>query len=61
MQTAQKGAIDPQSSIKLRLFIFTFARNISLQTLLNQDITGSPERQQETSLPPERSRAGSFD
>ena len=34
---------------KLRLFIFVLARNIFLQPMLNQYITGAPKGQQETS------------
>ena len=41
---------------KLRLFIFKFTRNLLLQPLLNQYITGTPEGQQETS--PKRDEAG---
>jgi hypothetical protein len=41
---------------KLRPFIFVFTRNLFLQPLLNQYISGSPMGQQETS--PERNEAG---
>jgi hypothetical protein len=49
-------AQDPTRFEKLRLFIFIFARNLLLQPLLNQYITGTPKGQQETS--PERNEAG---
>jgi hypothetical protein len=38
------------------MFIFMFTRNLLLQPLLNQYITGTPEGQQETS--PKRDEAG---
>lgn len=35
---------------KLRIFIFVPGRNLFPQTLLNQYITGTPQRQQEPNL-----------
>ena len=54
--TPERRAIYTRTAEKLRLFILVFARNIFLQTLLNQYIDGTPQGQHETS--PKRNEAG---
>jgi hypothetical protein len=52
------GATDTDLGRKLRLFIFVSNRNNSVQTLLNQYITGESQRQQDPNLKAAGSRAG---
>jgi hypothetical protein len=52
----KKLSYQPQLLKKLRKFIFRLVRNLSIDSLLNQHITGAPKRQKEPSL--KRKEAG---